>query len=639
MIVWEDTLEQEQNEPTMSISLKQLSKRYGNQVIVDDFSLEINKGEFFVLLGASGSGKSTVLRLIAGLSKPDNGRIFLDGKEVTGWGPQKRRVGLVFQNYSIFQHMSVAENIEFGMKIRKMSVVDRASRRVELLNLVGLTGFESRYADQLSGGQQQRVALARALAYQPKVLLLDEPFGALDGKTRTQLRRSLKAIQQRLRITTILVTHDQEEAFELADRIGVIERGRLLEVGAAEELYGRPKSLFGATFLGSGTVLIGKVKEGEARFGQVYLPIPSTVPHTDGAYIQLLFRPEQVILTAEQPDTDAPLIGRGEILEESFAAAFRRVRVHLPRLAETRQISPPLPFGEQGLLVDALLPAESKLPSREPWVSLKAWHILEQPPARLLVCDDGNGPITALKMTSQLVDRLNASATVLGISPDSETGEAFMNRLTKRWRKAGISYSDLRLRYGNPVHQIAREQMETLYEMLILSVKPRLFQSFDPRPKRIGPVLKRILKNASIPALVVNGRNHVMERMVIYMADAEWDATDVLVGGRLAKRLGLPVTLLHVASATDKPTPETESHLNRKLTALKELGITADLRLRQAPTPVLGIVAELSTKHHEIIVMGFHTPKSRHFVALDNLIFQVLARVDRPVLVVPEKES
>lgn len=622
----------------MSISLRQLSKRYGNQLIVDDFSLEINKGEFFVLLGASGSGKSTVLRLIAGLSKPDKGRIFLDKKEVTGLAPQERRVGLVFQNYSIFQHMSVAENIEFGLKIRKTSVAERTSRRVELLNLVGLTGFESRFADQLSGGQQQRVALARALAYQPKVLLLDEPFGALDGKTRTQLRKSLKAIQLRLGITTILVTHDQEEAFELADRIGVIERGKLLEVGAAEALYRQPKSLFGATFLGSGTVLIGKVKSGAARFGQVCLPIPSTVPHTEGASIQLLFRPEQVILTAEQPDTDAPLIGRGKIIEESFAAAFRRVRVQLPHLAETRQLSPTLPFGEQGLLVDALLPAESRLPSREPWVSLKAWHILEQPPARLLVCDDGKGPIKALKIASQLVDRLNASATVLGISPDSEAGEAFMNRLTKRRKKAGISYSDLRIRYGNPVHQITREQMETIYEFLILSVKPRLFGNIDPRPKRIGPVLKRTLRNASIPTLIVNGRNNVMEHMVIFRADAEGDATDLLFAGQLAKRLGLPVTLLHVASTMEKRTPETESHLNRELTALKELGITCDLRLRQSPTPVQGIISELSTKHHEIIVMGFHTPNSRDFVGWNDLVFQVLARVDRPILVIPHKD-
>lgn len=623
----------------MSIILKQLTKRYGNQTIVDDLSLDIHDGEFFVLLGASGSGKSTILRMIAGLSIPDRGRILLGGKDVTQWVPQKRRIGFVFQNYSIFQHLNVAKNIEFGMKIRKMPAADRARRLAQLLDLVGLPGFGSRYASQLSGGQQQRVALARALAYQPNVLLLDEPFGALDGKTRTQLRRSLKEIQQRLRITTILVTHDQEEAFELADRIGVMEHGKLLEIGVAEELYRHPKTLFGATFLGNGTVLIGKVKDGAACFGPVRLPIPSSVPHTEGTSIQLLLRPEHVILTPEKPDNDKPLLGRGEIIETSFATASRRVRVSLPRLTETHQISPPLPFGEEGLRFDAILPADSKLPEGDPWVSLKGWHILEQPPPRLLVYDDGRGPITALKIASQLVERLNASASLVGIGQDSESGDAFMNRLTKRQKKAGLSHADLRFRYGNPVHQITREQTETLYEMLILSVKPGLFGRFDPRPNRIGSTLMRILKNATIPVLVVNGRGHEIERMVIYLADGEKDLIDVLDGGRLAKRLGLPVTLLHVASATGKLSPETESHLNRELTALKELGVNCDLHLRQASTPVQGMIAEFHGGEYEILVMGQHRSGPRKIVAVDSLTLQVLSRVDRPVLVIPYKES
>jgi sulfate transport system ATP-binding protein len=622
---------------SMSIILKHLTKRYGNQIIVDDLSLEIRDGEFFVLLGASGSGKSTILRMIAGLSTPERGQIWLGGNDVTQWVPQKRRIGFVFQNYSIFAHLNVAQNIEFGMKIRKMSTTERARRLAQLLDLVGLSGFGSRYTNQLSGGQQQRVALARALAYQPKVLLLDEPFGALDGKTRTQLRRSLKAIQHRLRITTILVTHDQEEAFELADRIGVIEHGKLLEVGVAEDLYGQPKTLFGATFLGNGTVLIGKVKGGTACFGPVRLPIPSTVPHTEGASIQLLFRPEHVILTPEKPDNDNPLIGRGEIREASFAAATRRVRISLPPLSETRQISPPLPSGEPGLLFDALLPTDSKLPESNPWVSLKGWHILEQPPARLLVYDDGRGPTTALKMASQFVERLNASATLLGVSQGSEAGDEFVSRLTKRRNKAGFSHADLRFRYGNPVHQITREQMETLYEMLILTVKPRLFGSLDPRPKKIGPILIRTLKNANLPVLVINGRHRQMERMVIYLEDGERDPIDVLVGGRLAQRLGLSVTLLHVASAGDKPTPETESHLNQELTALKVLGITCEWRFRQASTPMQGIFAELRAGHGEIIVIGQHKPESSTLIAPDSLVLQVLARVDRPVLIVPEK--
>jgi sulfate transport system ATP-binding protein len=207
----------------------------------------------------------------------------LHGKDVTQLTPQERGTGFVFQNYSIFRHMSVAENIEFGLKIRKAPKKERRRKRDELLELVGLAGLGSRYAHQLSGGQQQRVALARALAYEPNMLLLDEPFGALDVKIRAQLRRSLKEIQRRLGVTTILVTHDQEEAFELGDRIGVLERGRLLEVGAGESLYRKPRSLFAATFLGTGTVLVGRVEEGRASFGPLSLPIPKDVPHDEGS--------------------------------------------------------------------------------------------------------------------------------------------------------------------------------------------------------------------------------------------------------------------------------------------------------------------------------------------------------------------
>ena len=215
----------------MSIVLEKIVKRFDGHVVVDECSLEVADRELFVLLGASGSGKSTVLRLIAGLASVDGGKILLHGRRVDGLSPQERGVGFVFQNYSLFRHMTVAENIEFGLKIRGRSRRDRARRRDELLEVIGLSGLGGRYPGQLSGGQMQHVALARALAYEPAVLLLDEPFGALDVKIRTQLRQSLKAVQRTLRVTTILVTHDQDEAFELGDRIGVMERGRLLEVG------------------------------------------------------------------------------------------------------------------------------------------------------------------------------------------------------------------------------------------------------------------------------------------------------------------------------------------------------------------------------------------------------------------------
>src|SRR5262252_9155054 len=278
----------------MSIVLEQLTKHYSGQAIVDRLSLSVSEGEFFVLLGASGSGKSSVLRLIAGLSSPDSGTVRLHGRDVTMLAPQERGVGFVFQNYSIFRHMTVSENIEFGLRIRRVPPAVRRARRDELLDLVGLRGLGQRFESELSGGQRQRVALARALAYEPSVLLLDEPFGALDVKIRLQLRRSLRDIQRKLSVTTILVTHDQEEAFELGQRIGVIDRGRLLEVGAPEDLYTRPRSVPVATFLGSGSVLVGRCRNGQAHLGPIRLTIPPDVPHEEGDRVRILLRPEQI---------------------------------------------------------------------------------------------------------------------------------------------------------------------------------------------------------------------------------------------------------------------------------------------------------------------------------------------------------
>ena len=244
----------------MSILLENVSKRYEQQTVVNNVSLEIKDGEFFVLLGSSGSGKTTVLNIIAGLTDAEQGRVSLHGRDVTDLPTQKRNVGFVFQNYALFEYMTVAENIEFGLQIRKVAKKERQLKRDELLELVGLVGLGDRMPRQLSGGQQQRVALARALVLEPDVLLLDEPLGALDAKIRVDLRRSLRTIQRQLGVATILVTHDQEEAFDLADRIGVMSYGRLIEVGTPQDLYQRPQTEFVASFLGTANILLGQTE-------------------------------------------------------------------------------------------------------------------------------------------------------------------------------------------------------------------------------------------------------------------------------------------------------------------------------------------------------------------------------------------
>jgi sulfate transport system ATP-binding protein len=249
------------------IVVEQLTKRFGSFEAVRDVSFTAPGGAITALLGPSGSGKSTVLRMIAGLEAPNEGRIWLGDVELTPKSVQERRVGFVFQHYALFRHMTVAQNVEFGLAVRKQARSDRKARVDELLELVQLTHFAKRYPDQLSGGQRQRVALARALAPRPEVLLLDEPFGALDAKVRQDLRQWLDELHRELGVTSLLVTHDQEEALELANQIVVMHEGLVQQVGAPNEIYDDPTTPFVAGFVGSANVLHGVVEGGHVHLG------------------------------------------------------------------------------------------------------------------------------------------------------------------------------------------------------------------------------------------------------------------------------------------------------------------------------------------------------------------------------------
>jgi sulfate/thiosulfate transport system ATP-binding protein len=627
----------------MSIALENISRRFGNQWVVDNVSLEVADKELFVLLGSSGSGKSTILRMIAGLSEPTSGRVLLHGRDVTNLSPQKRNTGFVFQNYSIFRHMTVAENVEFGLRIRKTPKEERARRREQLLELVGLSGLGARYAHQLSGGQQQRVALARALVYEPNVLLLDEPFGALDVKIRSQLRRSLKEIQQRLGVTTILVTHDQDEAFELADRIGLLDRGRLIEVGSGEELYARPRSLFGATFLGGGTVLVGRAEGSEARFGSLSLPIPPDSPHEEGSRVQLLFRPEHIVLSTDDPPSDVPVVGKGDVIQEGFAGPLRRVRLRLPRLAGSRQISPALPFGEDAFLIDAALPSESAVGGKKLWVGLGSWTILSAPGSHLLVCDSGGGSTTPLAITSFIAERLRARTTVLAVAEKPDEAEALQLKLSQRTQAAGLPDAALRVRFGNAAEQIATEQAASLYEMLVMAARPR---SKTPRlpvlesralTRQIGKTLMTVLRHSDVPVLIAKGDRTQIERVMICTAAGEPGKSDVREGGRLARRLGAKVTLVYVNLGTGDVSPLTRSHLDRAAATLKANDVEADLRIRSAPSAIAGILSEAREGNHDLVVIGAHGPRTR--IRFNDVMLQVLATVDQHVMVVPSDKT
>ncbi|MBC7264466.1 MAG: ABC transporter ATP-binding protein [Chloroflexi bacterium] len=243
------------------IRLESLTKRFGNTVAVDQITLDIQGGEFLTLLGPSGSGKTTTLRLIAGFELPTAGDILMDGASIVAVPPYRRNIGMVFQNYALFPHMTVFGNIAFPLEMRRVDKTKIAEEVARVLELVQLPGFEGRYPRQLSGGQQQRIALARALVFNPRVLLMDEPLGSLDRKLREHMQLEIKHIQERLHITVIYVTHDQEEALVMSDRIAVINQGRIEQVGTPQELYERPQSRFVADFIGETNLLQGEVVE------------------------------------------------------------------------------------------------------------------------------------------------------------------------------------------------------------------------------------------------------------------------------------------------------------------------------------------------------------------------------------------
>jgi sulfate/thiosulfate transport system ATP-binding protein len=486
----------------MSILLEQVSKDYNDAAAVSDVTANIADGELFVLLGPSGSGKSTLLRAIAGLTTIDHGRIVLHGRDVTNLGAKDREVGFVFQNYALFRHMTVADNIEFALRARRVRAAERRRRRAELLKLVSLEGYDERLPSELSGGQQQRVALARSLAHQPRVLLLDEPFGALDAKIRDELRRAIREIQRAVGITTIMVTHDQEEAFSMADRIGVMDRGRLQEVGEPRNLYQRPGTRFVATFLGAANLLLGPYGYRDVQLGESFFQVDRwsrSLRSRDEAAV--VVRPEDVVLAEHREQLTVPLVGRATVMELQFVGAIERLRLEVSANATLASALRP---GAPTFSVDASRTARDVefFPlaiGQQVFVGFKRMHALPT-------------PITSLR----LLGSDGRTAKQLAATP-------IVRELTERMHIEPLSYDD------------AASRVEQVRGLPIVSLEAQ---------GDLGETLA-ILERGARQVLAVGDGDRKIERMLIYVEPSSSGRDAALAAAAsLARHLTIDVAML-----------------------------------------------------------------------------------------------
>jgi sulfate transport system ATP-binding protein len=339
----ENILRSSNKRDELAASVRAVSKSFRGTRVLEDINFDVAEGESLVLLGASGSGKTTLLRIIAGLEEPDTGRIILHGKDVTELPARERGVGVIFQDYALFPRMTVEQNIGYGLRIRRRPKAEIKETVDSLIALVRLEEHRRKYPSQLSGGQQQRVAIARTLAYKPQVLLFDEPFGALDAQTRMHLRREIRALLKKVSVPAIFITHDQEEALELGDRIAVLHSGHLEQIGTPDEVYNKPETEYVATFLGAANLLLGVARASAVEIGNVLLPAPEqTARFRDGQAVKIVFRPEDVALSVRGAlPSDAHLLTNGIVEEIYFVGAYERLTVRVDLTARQPHTNEP----------------------------------------------------------------------------------------------------------------------------------------------------------------------------------------------------------------------------------------------------------------------------------------------------------
>ena len=606
----------------MSILLENVTKRYGQHTVVNDVSLEVKDGEFFVLLGSSGSGKTTVLNIIAGLASADAGNILLHDREVSHLPPQKRNIGFVFQNYALFEYMTVAENIEFGLQVRKVSKKERQLKRDELLELVGLVGLGDRLPRQLSGGQQQRVALARALALEPDVLLLDEPLGALDAKIRVELRRSLKVIQRKLGVAAILVTHDQEEAFDLADRIGVMSYGRLIEGGTPQDLYQRPQTEFVASFLGSANILLGQTNGDCILIGPHEFPFTEEVAKfsTNGR-VQMVFRPEDLALAAGQMELDCPSLGQGTVTSLGFNGPTERIRIEIPSIPGVRAIAPAVPFGNQNIIIDASRPPDESASfpldvNQKAWVGIRRLHALSHPGFNFLVIADGSlRSQSAVSLGGYLARMAHARMTLLGIGKDRSLLDAYLQDARKQ---IGSGMASVEVRTdSSPLPVAIGKSIESNPVDLVI---------VGWRPVEGADHAEQILQLGDHHLLLAAHPGARFEKALVCVASGEPGKDDVLFAGRLLRHLGARATLLSVLSDTENAEhqqQQIERFMDGGVQSLELFGVPTQTKLRNG-SPQTEIIHEITEGKFDLVIMGAPLPGTDGRITLNGVIGDVM---------------
>lgn len=621
----------------MSILLDQLTKRYEGHPVVNRLSLEIANGELFALIGPSGSGKSTVLRMIAGLNSVDEGRVVLHGRDVTSATPQQRGVGFVFQHYALFQHMTVAKNIEFALRVRNAPLPQQQKRRDELLEIVGLAGLGERLPKQLSGGQQQRVALARALAHQPEVLLLDEPFGALDAKIRVELRHALRRIQVELGITTIFVTHDQEEAFELGDRLGVMNFGRLLEVGTPAELYQHPQTEFVASFLGTANLLVGESIPGGVQLGPLAFPLnaDSRRVEKDSSVqrVQALFRPEDVSLALPHENLDAAELGKGEIKQIIFSGSVERLRISLPAIPGVRPIAPPPSYGDDAITIEVTRTQD--IARRFPLekgnavkVGVRRIHTLVHPGLSFLILTDGSEAAqAALDLGGQIARLAHARVTILSYGQQADVYQRNLQAVKEKLG-SGLAYLDVRATTDFIETAVAREVERQPYDLII-------FGSGSLSPVHRVTLAQNILRTGDHHLLLVPAPHIEPAHALVCVTGGEPGKEDVLFAGRFLRHLGAQATLLSVIQVVDDTLNErVQRFLWGGVRTLELLGVPAQATIRAGQADA-EIDLQLNEGGHDLLILGAPLTQKNGEVTLAGVIAQVIEKnKNHPLLIV-----